>query len=498
MFTLKINPLVLHKLRVAYPSPPNCAEKALEKYRVLLEGLIFKAMQRGRDAYDMKMNTYSIPLSVLSHEGPQLGSGQRRLHAWLRDNDLQLVRILEEGSNFTGLVSKVKLTELVTIDSNATGLAASLSAATTDADIDGLLCGDMADNAALFGKLYPDYFKFLTLQQRDAVFDVAPIDIKSLQAYIVWLNTRAKKFSPETIRSATEQAMTILSVAKYTDGYFPMRKKLSEFGRTYYAGLSVQNVDKTLRRAMLGDCWEYDIRSAVIAWKLGFAKELAQQRDPNKSYQRQFWASDLYVTGRKEFMRDVRAEAFGKDSEYTIEFQDSLIKQAVTAIGFGARAQSNGWRASNGEWANPSLVKILTNQRERDRFLACPIITQFIEEQQALDIYLESGMKNDLPEIYHGPLVTANVKPSRSKAVAFLYQHQETMAMDVARTVLAKHVIKPIANIHDAFIVKRKLSVDVHQEIIYEMQTQMQNPYFSIKSDRLEGFVLQEDASRNS
>lgn len=189
-------------------------------------------------------------------------------------------------------------------------------------------------------------------------------------------------------------------------------------------------------------------------------------------------------------MRDVRVETFGKDSDLTIEFQDSLIKQAVTAIGFGARGQSNGWRASNGEWTNPSLVKILTHQQERDRFLASPIIAQLIEEQQALDIYLEQGMKIDLPEIYHGPLVTANVKPSRSKAVAYLYQHQETMAMDVARTVLTKYGFKPIANIHDAFIVKRKLSVDVHQEIIYDIQTETKNPYFSIKSSRLEGFYL--------
>jgi hypothetical protein len=258
----------------------------------------------------------------------------------------------------------------------------------------------------------------------------------------------------------------------------------------YYAGVSVQNVDKTLRRAMLGNCWEYDVRAAVITWKLTFAEDLAKKLDPTKSYQQQFWASILYVTGRKEFMRDVRAETFGRDSGLAVDFQDSLIKQAVTAIGFGARANNNGWREANGEWVNPSLVTIIKNPDERERFLSCPIVQQFIREQAQLDKYLADGMKEEMPDVYFSPLVTPKLNPSKSRAVAYLYQHSETLAMNVARRVLNKYDISPIANIHDAFIVRYKLSVDVQHEIIGEMQTQMQNPYFSIKGSRLEGFVM--------
>ncbi len=490
MFTLKIDPVVLQKLRMAYPTPPNCADKALEKYRVLLEGLIYKAMQRGRDAYDLKMNTYSIPVSVLSHKGPQLGSGQKRLHAWLKENQLSLIRNVETGTNLKGRVSRAKLTDLVTIESSANDLAKKLDTATTDSDIDTLLCGDTVENAAVFGRLYPDYFSLLTAKHRSDAFDFAPVDIKSLQAYIVWLNTQAQKYAPTKILAATEQALTILKVAKYTGGFLPQRKKKSDFGRTYYSGISVQNVDKTLRRAMLGNCWEYDIRAAVISWKLGFADEVAKMLYPGRAYKSVFWASDLYVTGRKEFMRDVRAETFGKDSGLDVDFQNSLIKKAVTAIGFGARVNGNGWREQNGEWVNPSIVSILTNKQERENFLACPIIQQFVAEQELLDKYLADGMAADLPKIYYGPLITANVKPSRSKAVAYFYQHQETVAMDIARAVLAKHGIQPIANIHDAFIVKHKLSLYVRDDIVFEMRQQMQNDYFFINGNKLEGFVL--------
>jgi hypothetical protein len=284
--------------------------------------------------------------------------------------------------------------------------------------------------------------------------------------------------------------MMILGVAKYTGGFFPMRKKPSAFGRMYYAGTSVQNVDKTLRRAMLGNCWEYDIKSAVIAWKLTFAPELARHLDPSKQYEQQFWASILYVNGRKEFMRDVRLATFGKDSELSIDNQEKKIKQAVTAIGFGARAQESGWRVGDGSWENPSLGKIIEDFSERQAFLSCPIIEQFIHEQVALDKYLEKGMKDEMPKIYYGPLITSNVRPSRSKAVAYLYQHQETRAMDIARAILAKNGIAPIANIHDAFIVKNKLSFNVLHEIILEMRWQMGNDYFSIKGSRLDGFVF--------
>jgi predicted RNA-binding protein YlxR (DUF448 family) len=51
------------------------------------------------------------------------------------------------------------------------------------------------------------------------------------------------------------QADTILRIAQHTNGYFLQEKKASAFGRNYYVGTSVQNVNKELRRAMLGNCY---------------------------------------------------------------------------------------------------------------------------------------------------------------------------------------------------------------------------------------------------
>lgn len=488
MLTITIEPIVLERLQEAFPKPKTAAAKALKKYKELLEDMLFKVLQRGRSTYETLLNCYSLPVAKLTHEGPHIGPQKVRLHKWLNDNQLNLVEKVEPGSNLTGLVSLVKLTELVVVDDVANEVATAVKSATTPAQLTQVLSADTVKNQAIFSALYPDYFSYLSPSQRDVVFDVAPIDIPSLEAYIAWLNTKATKIPPGQVRSYTEQALLILAVAKHTGGFYPQRRKESPFGRTYYTGISVQNVNKELRRAMLGNCWEYDIRSSVVTWKMTFAQELTDQLYPFKECRKLFWASWLYLEDRADFMRDVRQDMFEKNSGLSVDYQERLIKDALTAISFGARANVSGWREQNGDWANTALVDILKNQSQRTAFLAHDLIQSFIQEQSLLDTYLANGLKEDSPEIYFGPLITRNVKPSKSKAVAYLYQKSETMIMSAAYAVLAKNDIKPIARIHDAFVVRHKLSIDLRIEIIEEMKVYVNNKHWAIKASKLESF----------
>jgi hypothetical protein len=488
MLTLTIDPIVLERLQQAFPQPKTSAAKALKKYKELLEHLLFKVMQRGRSNYETLLNCYSLPVSQLTHNGPHIGSLKVRLHKWLNDNQLQLVEKVEEGNNLTGLVSLVKLTELVVLEDVTSEISTAVQNLTTPAELSQVLSADSQKNQELFSALYPDYFGYLSPAQREQVFDVVPIDVPSLEAYIAWLNTKATKISPGRVRTYTEQALLILAIAKHTGGFYPQRRKPSPFGRTYYTGTSVQNVNKDLRRAMLGNCWEYDIRSSVVTWKMTFAQELTDQLYPTKECQKMFWASWLYLDGRKEFMRDVRYETFGRNVNLTLEYQDGLIKEALTAISFGARANVNGWRTQDSAWKNPALVNVLKNTAQRNAFLNSHTIQQFIKEQVLLDTYLANGLKSELPEVYYGPLITRNIKPSKSKAVAYMYQKSETNVMDVAYRVLDKHGIKPIARVHDAFVVRNKLPIDLRSEIMLEMRDSTHNSHWKIKQNKLEGF----------
>ena len=488
MLTITIDPIVLQRLQESFPRPKTSAAKALTKYKALLEELLFKVFQRGRSNYEALLNCYCIPVAELTHKGPHIGSQKVRLHKWLTENDLKLVEVVEPGSNLTGLVSLVKLTHLVSLNHVANDIAQAVSAASTPAQLSQALSGDAQKNQEVFSMLYPDYFTYLSTAQRAEVFDVVPIDIASLEAYIAWLNTKAELISPGRVRVYTEQALLILAVAKHMGGRYLQRRKPSPFGRTYYAGISVQNVNKQLRRAMLGNCWEYDIRSSVVTWKMTFAQELTDQLYPFKECAKLFWASKLYLEDRADFMRDVRRHTFGNAKDITVQYQEQMIKQAATAISFGARATLNGWRAQDGSWCNTALGDIFKNSSLRRKFLCSAAIQSFTKEQALLDTYLANGMKAQLPEVYFGPLITRNIKPSKSKAVAYLYQQAETQVMDIARSVLARNGVQPIACIHDAFIVRHKLSPNQRSEIILEIRDQTDNKHWTIKASRLEGF----------
>ena len=493
MLTLTIDPVVLERLQEAFPKPKTSAAKALKKYKELLEHLLFKVMQRGRSNYETLLNCYSLPVSQLTHDGPHIGSGKVRLHKWLNDNQLQLVQKVEEGSNLTGLVSLVKLTELVVLDDVASEISLAVQNVITTAELSQILSSDAQKNQELFSALHPDCFGYLSTAQHEQVFDVVPIDVPSLEAYVAWLNTKATKMSPGRVRIYTEQALLILAVAKHTGGIYPQRRKPSPFGRTYYSGISVQNVNKELRRAMLGNCWEYDIRSSVVTWKMTFAQELTDELYPFKECRKLFWASWLYLEDRADFMRDVRKDVFGKTSGLSVEFQEKLIKEAITAISFGARSTVNGWREASGEWVNTAIGDILKNSTQRNAFLNSGAVQAFIKEQALLDSYIADGLKTDMPDVYFGPLITRNIRPSKSKAVAFAYQKSETLVMNVAYAVLAKHRIQPIARIHDAFVVRHKLPIDLRSEIIEEMKDQMLNDYWHIRGRELTQYVFNKD-----
>lgn len=488
MVSIEIDPIVLVKLKSAFPKPAGAAEKAFKKFEVVLVDVFHKCIQRGRDSYDTLFSLYSIPANELNQKSPQIGPNKIRLNKWLNDNGLALIKKVEVGSNLTGLVSKVKCTEFMSIKTGTTQITKKISSVTTDAELDTLLGGDAKKNAELFSQLYPDYFSYVSKASRDEVFDTVPVDLDSLKNYIVWLCTDAKHLSLGRLETYTQQAMQILCVGKHTKGFYLQRKKLSAFGRTYYEGISVQNVNKTLRRAMLGNCWEYDLRSSVVAWKLCFARELSPQIDPNKDYRRNFWASLWYFEARKEFLADVRYATFSKTSGISVEFQNGLIKEAIAAISFGARANASGWKAANGRWANPALVQILNNAQEREAFLHSFTIKAFIQEQAWFDDYLSNGLMNEYPDLYFSDLLSSGKRPSKSKAVAYMYQQSETRVMDVARATLGKHGIKTVANIHDAFIVRKKLSFNVREEVCLDMQDATQNQYWRFKAEQLEGF----------
>jgi hypothetical protein len=467
---IEVRPEVERALSAEFPLPKNVARRALSKYVQVLEQLLTQAMMNGRTPEQVKLNTYSISLQRLANLGGQIGSDRKRVHAWLRDNGLELVRTVTQGSNLTGVVSTVKVTEMAILVPETDDLTNKEMAITINRGSDDGI--DEVDTA----------------QSQD--IDWLEVDIKSLQAYIQWVTQQSKLISKEGQQRILMQASSILAVANSRGGKYPQIRNPSVFGRMYYEGLSIQNVNKELRRAILGDCWEYDIRSSVISWKMGFAKECLAALGSQQSIREAFTATTSYLEDREDFMRTVRHFIFLEGSNVPPDLQRKLLKQAVTAVSFGARATTTGWFNMAGQWTNPALVEILKNAEERQRFLGDLTIRKFIQEQNQLDDFIFDLFKREASDFLKQPyLQTPSGRASKSKVLAFYYQHSETQVMNIVRDVAARHDRRPLASVHDAVFFRQRLGSELKSEIEAVMREQTSNPYWSLGSKQLQGYL---------
>lgn len=488
MIKLTVDEQVLRGLSKAMAGKTSKARALLNDYVALLEQEIWDAMQRPTGVVQANKTCYYVDGEKLLQKGGQttIDGKRQRLHSWLRDNKLALTKTEMRGNNITKQVSLVSLTGMVALTdlvddtSNLVGM--------TDAQLDTYLDGDKKQNAALFTRLYPDFVAAATDEFLVSTFDYVAVDTASLKNYIEFLLTEAKHIAQDKIELYVRQAKLILAVAMHMKGYYIQRKKKSIFGRTYYAGLSVQNVNKVLRRAMLGDCWEYDVRSSVIAWKMGFAAEYLQAAELTVDVRREFKTTIWYLEDKDEFMQQVIDCTFDADTWLCKDAKKAKIKQAMTALSFGARLKSEGWRLDGGNWEKAALEEIIKDKAERDRFVKCKDVRDFVREQNTLDTYLYEAIASAKPNLLKQQHLRTRTRPSKAKVIAYLYQHAETENMRVAHEYLASkgHVV--LAKIHDAFIVRDQLINGLRAEIELAMREASGNDYWRLGEKQLKRY----------
>jgi hypothetical protein len=487
---LSVHESVEAALQKAFPKPAAAAKRALTKYISVVESLLFDALQRRLTPEQRKLGLYSISLDQLANKGGQIGPKKIRVHKWLTDNDWDIVQTVVLGTKFSGQNSLVKLTALATIQNSLQVPVQSLSAATTDEEIDAYLSGDDVSNIALFDQLYPEYNLEWREDKLNKLFDWVPVDVESVKAYVYWLETESNLIQGPKKDLALRQSLSILGIASVTKGYYLQRKKPSPFGRTYYEGTSVQNVNKELRRAMLGNCWEYDIRSSVVAWKMGYARSYLAASGLDQDLKKSFPSTLLYLEHKADFMATVSHYVFLESSPVPKDLRPKLLKRAFTAISFGARQTAKGWLDASGNWTNPALVDILQNSEDRTRFLSDVTVKQFIKEQNALDDYLYDLFKKFRPDLLlERYLQTESGRPSKAKVLAYLYQHGETQVMDIVRQAALAKGLVPIANVHDAIFFKRRLGAEFKNAIEWQMREQTGNPYWHLTPKQIERYT---------
>lgn len=491
MIKLTVDASVLNALKAAFPKPERAAQRALDKYVETVELMLFESMQHQQTLQNKKLGLFSISLQQLANRGGQIGSKKTRMHSWLKANNLEIIETVELGNKFTGQVSQVKLSKLATMTNTLDRDKNILKSDLSNQEFDAYLSGNDADNWAIFNLLYPDYKFTWTATKTNLFFDELPVDQKSLKGYIDWLVNDANLISKAKIDTYLRQALIILAIAQVNSGVFLQRKKPSSFGRMYYEGISVQSINKEMRRSVLGNCWEYDIRSSVVAWKMGFALEFLHANGITQNVREVFKSSVSFLEDKADFMATVRYFTFPASSNVPRDLQIPLLKQAFTALSFGARLSANGWVDSSGQWTNPALRTILKNDEDRNRFITDSSVTAFIKEQRCLDNYLYESVKKISPKMLERPdLKTPSSRTSKSKVLALLYQHSETQVMDIVCDVARQYGHTPIARVHDAIFFKQRLGVDLKTEIEYQMQQITDNPFWHLTPKKLERYQL--------
>lgn len=468
MLKLTVNSKVLDALSKAFTKPQASAQKALDKYMAKLEDLLNEAMVLGQTEYERKLDLYSIKVNDL-RRSCRIGSDKKWVHDWFIENKLDLIKIVEKGSNLNGLKSVISLTDLVTIEEKLEF---------EDSLLDEKSKVELAD--------FYSHLSNLTEADVRQQYDIVSIDIESVEAYFEWLSTQAKLISEKKLKSYKRNAIHILKVARFSDGIYLQKKINSDFGRNYYEGISVQSVNKELRRAMLGDSWEYDIKSSVITWKMGFARECHKASKSQQTFEKDFFETLLYLKDKKDFMLTVRNNTFNNDDKFTKEQQEKMIKQAVTAICFGATVRAHGWRDKSGHWQHASINSIIKDVECRKRFTKSITVKHFISQQKQLDDYIFDTLKKQKPHLLLKKiLTTASGRISKAKFLAHEYQHAETEVMEVVRTELAEMGHELVANIHDAIVIRNRLSKGQKSKIEDLMRQSTQNEHWSLGEKQL-------------
>jgi hypothetical protein len=318
------------------------------------------------------------------------------------------------------------------------------------------------------------------------------IDMKHLADYIANteydlsrnLGTASNAFI-NTLKRNYYQAQIVHRIASNHEGMFPQYAKPSTFGRTYYHGLSIQSMSRQVRDAALGAHFQYDMSAAIYGIKLAIMNEVARSKLGNKQHIENdlfglFTYTKQYLQEKDEIRKRLAEECFADVNGGKFKDRVKFIKQAMTAIGFGAETDLSGW------WSEDmALPSILRNPVVRDRFLNDSFIQKFAAEQEEIsasivDFLKAAGQYDTVKAAIKS--VRGRKKITNAHIAAYVYQHYETTIMDEVVEIAALDA-PVVARIHDAFVTRHALK----DQTVEAIEDALSRHHSLLKLERSEG-----------
>jgi hypothetical protein len=206
---------------------------------------------------------------------------------------------------------------------------------------------------------------------------------------------------------------------------------------------------------------------------MAFAHEWCNsQKRPPSSLENSFSGLILYLEHKSDFFDEVIKCTYLAEYPYSYEYKTKVIKEAMTAIGFGAKLTMGSWKAKDGEIKSSSLLQIFDeNTTLLRRFIDCSIVREYNHELTNLNKFIVQKFSTD--DVWIAELeasrISKNLKPYKfNQKVSWLFQHAETLMMDIVRDELQKLGKTVLANVHDAIVIRERLT-DTELQSIQKM-----------------------------
>ena len=297
------------------------------------------------------------------------------------------------------------------------------------------------------------------------MYKAVRIDLFSLKNYI----SRTKKYYStldyqhgnrnKTI-SCIDKANKIYAIASGFLGFMPHFESLDNTSsRTYYKYLNLQNCPKDVRLASLGKCVSIDIENSVYNWKLNMGNE--------------YGLSTRYICDYVEHKKSIRDRlndvVFGeinKSGKFPYASSIKRIKNALTALSFGARCDPNHLphsfrkdnthnkgKKSNTEYKKEGALNKIFYGNQLKAFASDEYIVNLVNEQKVIDTEIFNRNK----QLFMGDIsVMKGGRISKNTMVSSMYQTYEKNIMDYAMSGFEDKII---LNVHDG-VYMSEISVD--------------------------------------
>ena len=290
----------------------------------------------------------------------------------------------------------------------------------------------------------------------DMPYDLVPIDLTSLGNYIAYqldeLDSGAHSPSvQEMIKRNIKHAQKIVMIAGADDGNMRHVIKESAFGRKYYIGPNLQTAPKAVRHAALGDCWESDLQCNVFAWKLDLVKKIFAMENETCPLP----ATIEYVTQKDATRKGLARRVFGTDNSWAV----NIIKQFITAIGFGAKARTGYYPTADGGFEINALPSIITSKEKLEIALNDSWVKEFMDEQVMMNKCIIGYYTICHPSHFMFSESALRDKKGGIKinaAIAYLYQHTERGLLNDLVAECQKTNREVLLTVHDCLYTRRE------------------------------------------